>query len=90
MIMKQIREVIISVLSLILSFGILSILQANVVSEINTDLSESLNIYQAQPDAEPDCMSWGYRTWNYWASGVDGVDCDCKEREKVWTPCAPD
>lgn len=88
--MNKIRKVIISTLSLVLSFGILSLIQANVASELNTNLSKNLSIYQAQPDAQPDCMSWGYRSWNYWASGIDGVDCACKDREKVWTPCSPD
>ena len=44
----------------------------------------------AQADGESGsgaCFSWGYKTWDYWMSGANGVDCDCNDRNKVWTEC---
>ena len=41
----------------------------------------------AKATMDPPCQSWGYKNWGAWASGVDGVDCGCKDREKVWNEC---
>jgi len=35
-----------------------------------------------------DCSNNGYQNWNYWLSGVDGKDCWCNDRRKVWNPCS--
>jgi hypothetical protein len=40
------------------------------------------------PDAvASDCSEYGYRNWDWWVSGVSGLDCWCTERRKVVNPC---
>jgi len=43
--------------------------------------------FDQEHDCPPECNSWGYKNWDYWASGASGVDCCCNDREKVWTEC---
>lgn len=31
---------------------------------------------------------WGYRRYNAWYSGSDGVDCNCNDREDVAGSCS--
>lgn len=89
------KRIVFSIFAAIFSIALLSgpnIVNASVLGLFPQDdvtIMAASYADNAGMDAE-NCMSWGYRTWDFWASGADGVDCACKDREKVWTPCSTD
>ena len=42
---------------------------------------------KADGESGEPCFSWGYRNWDYFWSGVSGVDCACNDRKKVTNRC---
>ena len=78
-----------SILSLVcLAFLIsLSFLQSNTKSSLDIDLESLLSISRAEAESGDNCSSWGYKNWNAgWWLG-DGVDCICRDQEKVKNDC---
>jgi len=56
-------------------------------SNIDVSLADIAVMAKADPESGGSCMSWGYKSWGHWLSGSDGVDCNCTDREKVWSSC---
>ena len=84
--MRKIERILFGLVCIALTS--LSFLQSNTKSSLDLDLENLLNISQAQAESGSDCMSWGYKNWNAnWWLG-DGVDCICREHERVDNDCS--
>lgn len=56
-----------------------------IINHLSDEISIMLDASKDRMESEPNyCI---YCTWDYWASKIDGYDCNCMERTKVTNPC---